>query len=52
MYSRTVWTIVLGVVISAANALSPVLSPEALTLVNTVLGAFAVYFKLNPSQNY
>jgi hypothetical protein len=50
--SRTVWTIVFMVVTNIVSLLSGILSQEALTLINTVLGALAVYFKLNPTQKY
>ena len=49
--SRTVWTLVFMVLANVLNLLSGVLSPETLTLVTTILGALAVYFRLNPKAN-
>jgi hypothetical protein len=50
--SRTVWTIVLMVATNVVSMLVGVVPPEVLTLINTILGALAVYFKISPSQKY
>lgn len=48
--SRTVWTIVFMVATNIVNLLTGVVSPETLTLVNTILGSLAVYFRINPAS--
>ena len=45
--SRTVITAVLMVATNFVSLLSGVVSPEVLTLVNTILGALVVYFRVN-----
>jgi hypothetical protein len=50
--SRTVWTLVIMVATNIVNLGVDVMSPELVVLVNSVLGALAVYFKVNPSQKY
>ena len=45
--SRTVITGVIVVALNVVSALSGVVSPEVLALVNTILGALAVYFRIN-----
>lgn len=49
MSSRTVITGVIIVAMNVVSLLSGVISPEVLTLMNTVLGALAVYFRINTS---
>lgn len=50
--SRTFLTIVVLVAFNIAGAVSPFLSPDVKNFVNVVLGAVAVLFHVNPSQNY
>ena len=50
--SRTVWTVVFMVVANIVNALAGVVSPEVLTLINTVLGALTVYFRITPNVKF
>lgn len=50
--SRTVWTVVLLVITNGLSAFSGNIQPDVLVLINTVLGALAVYFKVSPSQTY
>jgi hypothetical protein len=50
--SRTVWTVVFMVVANIVNALAGVVSPEVLTLINTLLGALTVYFRITPSVKF
>lgn len=50
--SRTVWTIVVMALVSIAQAYEPKMSPDVFTLIMSVLGAMAAYFKVNPSQEY
>lgn len=47
--SRTVITGVVIVAMNIVSLLSGVISPEILTLMNTILGALAVYFRINIS---
>lgn len=47
LQSRTVWTIILMAVIGAWQALEGVLPPETFVLINTLLGALAVHFRIN-----
>lgn len=51
-FSRTVWTIFLMFVIGGIEAVKPSLSPQVFTAIQGVLSVVAIYFKLNPSQNY
>lgn len=46
--SRTTWTIVLGWIVTA----EPLLPPQWKAFVDAVIGLLAVYFHVNPSQNY
>jgi hypothetical protein len=50
--SRTVWTVVFMVVANIVNALAGVVSPEVLTLINTILGALTVYFRISPNVKF
>jgi len=50
--SRTVWVLVILVATNIVSAYSDAVSPEMLTLIDSVLGALAVYFKVTPSQRY
>jgi hypothetical protein len=47
--SRTVITGVIVVAMNVVSLLSGVVQPEVLALMNTVLGALAVYFRVNTS---
>ena len=50
--SRTFWTIITMFVIGGLQAISDFLPPNLFLFLNGVLSASAVYFKLNPSQQY
>lgn len=50
--SRTFWTVVATVIVNTINANSQFIDPKHLELVNIILGFFATYFHVNPSQNY
>jgi hypothetical protein len=50
--SRTVWTVVFMVVANIVNVLAGVVSPEVLALINTILGAVTVYFRIQPSVKF
>ena len=50
--SRTFWTLVFMFAFNAIEVVSPNLSPETRTLVNGVMGLLAVFFHVNPSQQY
>ena len=50
--SRTVWTIVLMFIVGGVNAVSSSIPASAMPFVQGLLGLTAIYFKVNPSQNY
>lgn len=50
--SRTVWTVVAMFVIGGFGAISSLIPAGDMVYVQGVLSLLAVYFKLNPSQNY
>lgn len=50
--SRTVLTIFLMFIVGGLTAVVPVFPPAVGTILQGILGAFATYFKLNPSQTY
>ena len=50
--SRTTWTIVAMFLIGGVNAITAFIPESALPLVQGALGILAVYFKVNPSQDY
>ena len=50
--SRTVWSIVLLFVVGGVEAINGYIGPELLPYVEGVLGLAAVWFKVNPSQDY
>ena len=50
--SRTFLTIVIMVAFNIVEVVSPNLSPSVRDFINGILGLVAVYFHVNPSQNY
>jgi|TARA_R100000789_G_scaffold62339_1_gene59351 hypothetical protein len=50
--SRTVWTIVVMAVVNGVASVEALIPGAVLTWLNPVLGLLAIYFKVNPSQNY
>ncbi len=50
--SRTNWTIVAMFVIGGVEAISGLIPGALLPYVQGVLGLLAMYFKINPSQDY
>lgn len=50
--SRTNWVIVMTFILNVTPLIESSVSLETMTLVNSVLGALAVYFKMSPSQQY
>lgn len=50
--SRTFWTLVVMFAYNGFAAISSQLSPDLTLIVNFVLGSFATYFHISPSQNY
>ena len=50
--SRTTWTIVLIFILGGFQAVSDLMPTNLFVLINGLLSAIAVYFKLNPSQKY
>ncbi|MES2006890.1 MAG: hypothetical protein V4436_02145 [Patescibacteria group bacterium] len=50
--SRTIWTIVLMFVIGGVNAVSTFIPPVVEVPLMGALSFLAMYFHVNPSQNY
>ena len=50
--SRTNWVIALTFLVNTSPLITPYVSGETMVLINSVLGALAVYFKMSPSQDY
>jgi len=50
--SRTNWTIAMMFTLNGLQAIQPHLSGKALIIANAILSLIAIYFKMNPSQNY
>lgn len=50
--SRTVWTVLVMVAINVVPVVSDYVSPVTLDLINAILGALAIYFKVSPSKKY
>ena len=50
--SRTVWTVVVMFLIGGVHSVSSLIPQWAVEPALGFLGLLAVYFKLNPSQNY
>jgi len=50
--SRTTWTIVALFLFNGITAVSKFVPPNDLPIINGILGFLAIYFKVNPSQDY
>ncbi len=50
--SRTVWTIILFAATNITEAYANAFTPEQMTLINTLIGALAIYFRVNPKQTF
>jgi len=50
--SRTFWTIVALFIINGVSAIHSSIPANLAPIVDGVLGILAVYFHINPSQNY
>jgi hypothetical protein len=50
--SRTVWTVVATVVMNSLNANMQFIPSDLVPYVNGLLALAAMYFHVNPSQNY
>jgi hypothetical protein len=50
--SRTFWTVVVIFVLNGFNGIHGMIPAGWVLPLDTVLGLLAVYFKVNPSQNY
>lgn len=50
--SRTVWTVLVMVAINVVPVVGDYLNPMTLDLINAILGALAIYFKVSPSKKY
>ena len=48
--SRTVWSIVALFVISGVEGIREFINPSLLSVLNVLLPAMAVYFRINPKQ--
>lgn len=50
--SRTVWTVLVMMAVTQVQVLQPFMSVELFALVQSILSALAVYFRVTPKQNY
>jgi len=50
--SRTVWVVVVMFLVGGVEAISGFIPGGFLPLVEGALGVLAIYFKVNPSQDY
>jgi len=50
--SRTVWAIVFTFIFNGFQAVQGSMNPDVYVVINGLLGFVAIYFKVNPSQNY
>ncbi len=50
--SRTIWTLVVMVLVAGVPAIKDQIPATIQPIVTLVLGILAGYFKLNPSQSY
>ena len=50
--SKTFWTIVVIVLVNGVPALKAYIPTDLVPVVDSILGALAVYFHVNPSQDY
>ena len=50
--SRTVWTVLVMVAINVVPVVGDYVNPVTLDLINAILGALAIFFKINPSKKY
>lgn len=48
--SRTNWTIIVSVALTTVQMAEGFLSPEIFVLLQSILGALAIYFRTVPSQ--
>lgn len=52
LYSRTFWTVVAMFIVGGGNAIVPVLPAGVQAVALAILGIFATYFHVTPSQSY
>lgn len=50
--SRTVWTVLVMMAVTQVQFLQPFMSVELFALVQSILSALAIYFRVTPKQNY
>jgi hypothetical protein len=50
--SRTVWTVIALVLINGIPAVASYIPESVKPIVDTLLGLLAVYFRVNPKQEY
>ena len=50
--SRTTWTIIVMFLIGGVHAVTQFIPVGFVTPIEGILGFLAIYFKVNPSQNY
>ena len=51
-FSRTVWTIIVMVIINGIPSVESMIPVSWLPYIDGVLGLLAIYFRINPKQNY
>ncbi len=52
LMSRTNWMVLTGYIINVAPIVSVYVAPDAMVLINSVVAALAIYFRINPKQSY
>ena len=50
--SKTVWAIIVLFIINGVGAIHNSIPANWLTVIDPIIGLLAIYFKVNPSQNY
>jgi hypothetical protein len=50
--SRTVWAVLVGLMLTTLQLSEGIMSPDLFLLCQSILGALAIYFRVNPRQEY
>jgi len=50
--SRTVWSAIVIILVNGVPAIQDLIPPNWLPVVNAVLGLLAIYFRVNPRQQF
>lgn len=50
--SRTIWAVLVGLLLTTLQLSEQLLSPELFLLAQSVLSALAIYFRVNPRQQF